>query len=469
MSGKIYLDPEVERELMKGLQAEESGKPKPAEDEVILPPEFSEDALALRFSDRHGADWRYTAAWGRWFRWDGSTWRHDSVLSVFDAVRRLCRSEAARCVNDRISAKITSAATIAAVERLARSDRRHAAITEQWDADPWELNTPGGIVNLKTGVLQSPERLSYCTKSTAIAPAHTSECPRWKAFLGQVTAGDESVSRFMQRICGYALTGSIREHAMFFLYGTGANGKSVFLNSVSRMLGTYARTAPIETFTESQVSQHPTDVAGLQGARLVSAIETEEGRRWSESKLKALTGGDRVTARYMRQDFFEFDPVFKLFVAGNHKPGLRSVDEAIRRRMNLIPFTVTIPPGQRDTNLGEKLRHEWPGILRWAIDGCLDWQRNGLEQPEAVKESTKSYLEAEDALGRWIDDCCVISKQSFTSSAALFQSWVHWCETSGERPGSQRSFSQKLDNRDFKAGRTATTRGFFGIDLRKEE
>ena len=175
-------------------------------------------------------------------------------------------------------------------------------------------------------------------------------------------------------MCGYALTGITREHALFFLYGTGANGKSVFLNTVSGIMADYATTAPIETFIASRDERHPTDIAGLQGARLVTAFETEDGRRWAESKLKALTGGDRVAARFMRQDFFEFVPQFKLLIAGNHKPRLRAVDEAMRRRFNLVPFTVTIPEPERDKDLAEKLRDEWPGILRWMVERCLAWQ-----------------------------------------------------------------------------------------------
>ena len=189
-----------------------------------------------------------------------------------------------------------------------------------------------------------------------------------------MTDGDHELVAFLQRVAGYALTGSTSAHALFFLYGTGANGKSVFVNTVAGILGDYHRTAPIETFTASSHERHPTDLAGLRGARLVTAVETEEGRRWAESRIKALTGGDKIAARFMRQDFFEFTPQFKLLIAGNHKPGLRSVDEAIRRRFNLIPFAVTIPDEERDENLTDNLKAEWPGILAWMIEtsGAID-------------------------------------------------------------------------------------------------
>ena len=202
-------------------------------------------------------------------------------------------------------------------------------------------------------------------------------------FLAEVTAGDCELQSFLQRLFGYSLTGSVREHALAFFYGLGANGKSVLLSTASGLLGDYHTTAPIETFTASGSDRHPTEIAGLRGARLVTAIETEEGRRWAESRIKALTGGDKIPARFMRQDFFEFTPQFKLVIAGNHKPGLRSVDEAIRRRFNLVPFTVTIPTEKRDKELSEKLKPEWSGILQWMIDGCLAWQKKRSSRAES--------------------------------------------------------------------------------------
>jgi putative DNA primase/helicase len=268
-------------------------------------------------------------------------------------------------------------------------------------------------------------------------------------------------------MCGYALTGVTREHALFFLYGTGANGKSVFLNTISGMMGDYAKTAPIETFIDSKNERHPTDLAGLQGARLVTAIETEDGRRWAESKLKALTGGDRIPARYMRQDFFEYTPQFKLVIAGNHKPGLRTVDEAIRRRFHLLPFLVTIPATERDLELGEKLRSEWPGILAWAIEGCLAWQREGLNPPATVTDATAEYFESEDALARWLDERTMMKAGAWESATSLFNAWKAWAEVNGEFAGSQKRFSENIAARGYKPSRKNTGRGFDGITLRR--
>ena len=230
----------------------------------------------------------------------------------------------------------------------------------------------------------------------------------------------------------------------------------------------YHKTAPIETFTVSSMERHPTDLAGLRGARLVTAIETEEGRRWAEARIKALTGGDRIAARFMRQDFFEFTPQFTLVIVGNHKPGLRSVDEAIRRRFHLIPFSVTIPPEERDPELGDKLRGEWPGILRWMIDGCIAWQEQGLAAPKAVLDATAAYLEAEDALAAWIDEECERDPNAWERSANLFKSWRDWAERSGEPYGDTKRFRDRLEVRGIEQKRQPGTgrMGYQGLKLK---
>jgi putative DNA primase/helicase len=211
-------------------------------------------------------------------------------------------------------------------------------------------------------------------------------------------------------------------------------------------------------------------MAGLRGARLVTSIETEQGRRWAESKLKALTGGDKISARFMRQDFFEFIPQFKLVVAGNHKPSIRTIDEAMRRRLHLVPFTVTIPPKQRDKTLPERLLAERDGILAWAVQGCLEWQRIGLQPPPAVMAATEEYFEAEDALGRWLDECCLRGPNHVELSATLFASWKSWAEAAGEFVGSQRRLTDLLLARGFEKARHKHkgTRALQGLKLRDE-
>lgn len=429
--------------------------------EENCPPAFSDEALALQFADQHRDDLRYVAAWSKWLRWTGKWWQIDETLFAYDQVRAICRQAASECNDGKIASSIANARTVAAVERLAKSDRRLAADADQWDADPWLLNTQDGIVDLRTGGTRPHSPLDYCTKITAASAG--GNCPSWLSFLDRITAGDRDLQHFVQRMFGYTLTGDTSAHALFFLFGSGANGKSVMIDTVAGILKDYHRTAAIETFTASSSERHPTDLAGLRGARLVTAIETEEGRRWAESRIKTLTGGDRIAARFMRQDYFEFSPQFKLVIAGNHKPGLRSVDEAIRRRLHLLPFRVTIPPEERDPHLPDKLKGEWPGIFSWMIQGCLNWQREGLIPPKAVQDATAAYLDAEDVVAAWIDDCCVRDPSRWTSSTVLFEAWKAWADEAGEFIGSAKHLSQTLETKGFQPNRKMTGRGFQGI------
>jgi putative DNA primase/helicase len=429
------------------------------------PPVFSDEALALRFAEFHAGDLRYVAAWNKWLSWNAACWQFDTTLAALDEARKICRTATAGCNKPKLAAALASGKTVAAVIGLARSDRRLAATVQQWDTDPWASNTPDGVIDLHIGKLRSHCSADYMTKITAVAPDSKCPIPTWRAFLERVTGGDIELVGFLQRMCGYALTGATREHALFFLHGVGANGKSTFINVLTGIVGDYHRTAPIETFVASHTDHHPTDLAGLRGARLVTSVETEEGRRWAESKIKALTGGDKIAARFMRQDFFEFVPTFKLVIAGNHKPGLRSVDEAIRRRFHLIPFNVVIPPQERDDKLGDRLRAEWPGILAWMIEGCMQWQQIGLAPPEAVTSATEAYLQAEDALSAWMDEQCIRELDAWENTTTLYAAWKAWADKAGEYAGTMRRFAQTLEMRGLTYERRKKARGFRGVRL----
>jgi putative DNA primase/helicase len=435
-----------------------------ASDGEDQPPAFTDEALALRFADQHAADLRYVAFRSGWLHYDGKRWQADNTLLAFNCARKLCRTAAKECNEPNPAKMLASGKTSSAVERLARADRKLAATNDQWDADQWLLNTPIGVIGLRKGEVRAASPADYMTKLTAVGPG--GECPVWQQHLLRVMGGDVDLVAYLQRVFGYCLTGVTREHALFFAYGTGANGKSVTINTVAGILNDYQRTAPVETFTASQTDRHPTDLAGLQGARLVTAIETEEGRAWAESKIKMMTGGDPISARYMRQDFFEYLPQFKLFIAGNHKPALRSVDEAIRRRLHLIPFTETIPVGERDEVLTEKLKAEWPGILKWMIDGCIAWQWDGLNPPKAVLTATAEYLEAEDAMLAWLEDDCERDSQAQESTSNLYSRYRIWADRAGESAGSSKRFAQTLEARGFGRCRTKAARGFAGLRLK---
>ena len=428
-------------------------------------PEDTEEAIALEFAERHGKHLRYVAAWGRWMVYDAGRWAKDDTVDVFDKARHLCRAKSAALAkvlnNQSLVRKLATAATASAIEKLARSDRRHAATVDQWDADPWLLNTPEGTVDLRTGKSRDHCPDDYMTLQTAVAPA--GECPLWLSFLDRVTDGDNDLISYLQRLTGYSLTGSTREHVLGNLHGTGANGKTVFINAVAGVFGDYHKTAPMEVFTASTFDRHPTELAMLRGPRLITATETESGKGWKEARIKALTGGDIISARFMRQDFFEFEPVFKLLIAGNHKPPLRKVDEAIRRRFHMIPFTVTIPKNERDEELPEKLRAEWPGILRWAVEGTAAWLAEGLNPPKAVRDTTEEYLSGEDAFGQWLAETCEVGTQYSDSTANLFDNFRRYAEKIGEHAGSRKEFKAELEGRGFVESRTARSRGFDGL------
>jgi putative DNA primase/helicase len=426
---------------------------------------FSDIALAQTFADENAQRLRFVPVLGKWFVWDGHRWEMDVKLTAREQTKATCRSEAAKCNKLKTAKLIASARTVSSVERLGQCDPQLVAIVEQFDSDPWLLNTPGGTFDLRSGKMRSHNPNDYITKITGITPDVEMPTPIWDAFLKHITAGDTELEGYLQRKTGYELTGVTREHALFFSYGTGANGKSTFLNAVTACLGDYHQTAPIETFTISNQDRHPTELARLRGARLVTATETEEGRRWAESRIKQLTGEDPVAARFMRQDFFEYRPQFKLDISGNHKPSLRSVDEAIRRRFNLIPFTVTIPPEQRDLDLGNKLKGELPGILAWAIRGCLQWQRIGLRPPRAVTEATTAYLLEEDSVTAWVDECCQRDVNAFVAQGEAFRSWKSWAEAAGEPVGPMKTLMQKLEVRGFTPHRKKAVRGLDGMRI----
>jgi putative DNA primase/helicase len=239
-------------------------------------PDFSDDALALIFAEGHADELRYVAEWSTWLVWDGARWHFDKVLHAFSCARLVCREAAANRNKAKRSKELASAKTVAAVERLARCDKRLTATGDQWDAAPWLLNTPTGVIDLRTGTMHEHRAEDYLTHMTAVAPEGA--CPLWRKFLNKVTGGDGALQDYLQRVSGYALTGSTREHALFFLWGKGANGKSTFVSTIARALGSdYHHTAPIETFTATHVDRHPTEIADLRGARLVTATETEEG------------------------------------------------------------------------------------------------------------------------------------------------------------------------------------------------
>jgi putative DNA primase/helicase len=441
------------------------GKAAPEEELTAL---VTEDSAALEFAALHTGKLLFDHDAGCWFEWAGPHWRKESTGLAFEWARQLARrlSEGKKA-GTRYALRKTSFAS--GVERYARVDRAFAVTSERWDRDPFLLGTPGGTVDLHTGALRDAEPADAISKLTAVAPAAEPDCPRFMAFLNEATGGDDALIRFLQQFCGYCLTGSTREHALLFIHGAGGNGKGVFLNVVSWIMGDYALTAAMDMFVASNQDKHTTDVAMLHCARLVTASETAKNRTWNENLIKLITGGDRLTARFMRQNNFSFTPTFKLLVLGNHKPKLQSVNEAMRRRFNIVPFNHT--PAAPDTELDKKLRAEAQGILRWMIDGCLDWQEaNGLARPQSVNAANAEYFAAQDIFGQWLEDECDVepgNKWKIARSADLFKAWSDYARRAGESPGTQTGFAEELKQRELEPHKgTGGARMFRGIRLK---
>jgi len=428
----------------------------------VQAPAWSEDAIALRFVSEHGADLRYVA--GEWRRFAGVHWARDLTQHVRNLVRRLCRQVAREAYLDtdgeggpKVAKALASKRIVDAVESLASADPRVVARAEDFDQRNFDLGTPDGPIDLESGILREPRREDYLSKCTAVAPSQYADCPMWLGFLDRIMRGDDQMVGFLKRMIGYCLTGETREQVLFFWHGSGQNGKGVCMNTVKRILGDYATSTQIETLTVGRGDRHPTEIAGLKGARLVVTTETSDGRL-KESLIKQLTGSDPVKARFMHKDEFEYYPNFKLVLSGNRQPRLRNVDKAIKRRLFVIPFTVQIPDEEVDKRLEEKLRSEWPAILRWAIEGCMEWQRDGLRPPAAVRFSTDDFFENADSVGRWVSEHCESATDAWTLSKDLYASWKSWAEANGEYVGTLQGLVQELKVRGFQKKRGSTGR-----------
>lgn len=437
--------------------ARASGNPTKRSNDIV-----TEDSAAQEFVDLHGANLRYCHTRAAWFHWDGVCWKQDGTGRAFDYARKLARQLSEN--QDEKKRYITNKTNFAAgVERFSKHDQSVAVTTEYWDRDPWLMGTPGGTVDLRTGKMRPSAPEDGITKTTAVTPSN-SGCPLWLNFLKEATNNDIALIRFLQQWGGYCLTGITSEHALLFVYGTGCNGKSVYLNTASWIMKDYAAISAMETFTASNSDKHPTDLAMLCGARLVTASETEAGRAWAEARIKQMTGGDPITARFMRRDFFTYAPQFKLTIIGNHKPTLSNVDEAARRRFNIVPFIHK--PAVPDRQLPEKLMAEAPGILQWMIQGCLDWRENGLVRPACVIEATEEYFSDQEVFPRWLEEECISGGTVSEASSVLYRSWSEYARSVGVKPGTQADFKESMGRSGYAYRKRNNVREFSGVALK---
>ncbi len=488
-AGGADLSEIARRHRGKGYSARASGGPSKDDND----PDLSHDRLALDLGRRSWDDnARYVALWGKWLFWSDTHWRRDATLEHLTRTRSFLRTragevqawaerkaselenadQAAGAKKIRFWARdqarsLGSGATVAAVSNLARANSASATTHEAFDADRFLVGTPGGTVDLRRGTLRTALRSDMISRRLSCGPADPGTRPElWRRFLAEIFDGDEEIIAFLQRAAGYALTGCVSEHKLLFLHGSGRNGKSVFLNTLLEIWGDYGRRVAATTFLNSQTERHPTDIAGLHGARLAIASELPRGKTWDEAVIKDLTGGDRMTARFMRQDFFDFDPQMTLMIAGNTQPSFRGVDEAIRSRVVLVPFSVTIPPERRDRALPDKLRQEYPAILRWCIDGALAWQDRGLDVPRSITSASQAYFDDEDTVGLFLADETQPDPHAFTASEDLVFRFTHWSERQGLAPWTQRTLIKELRQRGFRDAKSNGRRGLKGLFLK---
>jgi putative DNA primase/helicase len=435
---------------------------------------------AQRLVVRHGADLRYVYPWESWLVWNGQRWQRDDTGEPASRMKETMRAflDEVRAVDDdglrkkliKHALDSESAARIRAALWSARSEAGIPVLPEHLDAHPMLLNVGNGTVDLATGTLHPHDRAQLATKIASVDYNPDAAAPKWEAFLERVLP-DPDLRAFVQRYVGYSLTGLTTEQVIAILYGPGANGKSVFVETIRAALGDYGQQAPAETFLERR-DTIPNDVARLRGARFVAATETAEGRRLNEALVKRMTGGDTMVARFMRGEWFEFPATFKVVLATNHRPEIRGTDEAIWRRIRLVPFTVTIPPAERDQTLGAQLRDELPGILAWAVAGCLDWQRDGLGSAEAVTAATTAYRGDMDLLGDFLDECCDLSPDAQCRAADLYACFTGWADRNGTPKTdrlSQQAFGRRLSERGLVQHRTKSARLWLGIQVASGE
>lgn len=409
---------------------------------------------ANRMVERHGTDLRYCGNRKAWLVWDGRRWLWDesgevqrrakeTVLSWYPEAATLAGPERADLVKHAISCE--SASRLAAMVELARSEVGIPVAIDDLDRDPWALNVLNGTLDLRTGNLRPHDQADYMTRLIPVAYDPLESCPTFLAFLDQILQGKQDLITFLQRAIGYSLTGLTVERCMFILWGGGKNGKSTLLDTLLGILGDFAaRTATDTLMFNRNGGGIPNDIARLKGMRFAYASEGEQGKRLAESKIKDITGGDTLTARFMRAEWFDFRPEFKLWLGTNHKPVILGTDDAIWDRIKLIPFNVRIPPEEQDKHLKDKLMAEAPGILAWAVEGCLDWQRHGLGEPADIRDATSQYRSSEDIIGRFLNEQCEQHESASVTKKALYAAYREWCEDEGEKPVTQKAFGSRM-------------------------
>lgn len=439
------------------------------EPDAQLPEPLGDDALSDEWVAHWAQDWRYQPKHDRWLHWNGNTWEEDELNGKYDLARKLTREalswQASAALTPGGRRALNSAKQAGNIVVILRYRPEIAVRHDHFDRDPWALATPAGVVNLRDGSMHASAREQYCSRACNVSP-EVGDPELWLKCLDEWFGGDAELLRYIQCLCGYWLTGTTKEKQFAFLFGRGDTGKSVFVSTIMHVMGTYAQGASMDTFTETMHEAHPEAIAVMQGARLITAPETEQGRKFKQSLIKQMTGDDAMRARHMYGKSFEFRSNAKICIYGNHQPHVRSIDEAFRRRLHIIPMPHHVPPERQDKGLEEKLRAEAGKILSWMIAGCLEWHAiGGLPIPAVIVKAVDEYAAMQDSFGAFCDEC-LETGAGFVSNKDLYRVYSKYCEENGSDKTSAKTMFEAMRAKGFEATKMTGTRGFRGARLR---
>jgi putative DNA primase/helicase len=438
--------------------------------------QFTDATNAQRLFREHGKDIRYNAAWKKWLVWNGSHWETDEGALIhtkgLETVRNIY-DEVLKTDDWRERMEIEKYAMLSESMRRRKAFVEAASVikalnitSDDLDRNPWLLNMKNGTIDVTTGEFREHRQEDMITKIANVDYDPQADCPLWKQFIREIMDFKAEVISFVQTAAGWALTGDTSEQTLFILFGSGANGKSTFLNTIMYLLGDYAIATPTETFMRKNGDQNTNDIARLRGTRFVTTTEAEQGRRLSEPLIKKITGNDQMTARFLYGEFFNFTPTFKIFMATNHKPVIKGTDHGIWRRIKLIPFTTRIPEEKQDKHLELKLRGEASGILNWLLEGTRRWKHERLKAPAAILNATDEYRGEMDVIGNFLKECCIQKPGVSIRIRELFKAYQEWCEENNEHAVSERFLGLRLKEMGFERTRTADARYWSGLALR---
>lgn len=430
-----------------------------------------------RLVRQHGGDIRYCYERRRWLVWTGKVWSWDSGDRIVSLAKQTVRSIYVQAANEldenyrkevaSFAKRSESQARIEAMIALAQSEPGIPVNVNELDSNHWLFNCLNGTLDLKTGELLPHRKEDLLTVLIPINYDPNAACPLWLTFLDRITNGDKELQGYLQQAVGCSLTGDTKSQVLFFLYGTGNNGKSTFITTIRKLVGEYGEKVNTDLFmVRDKNTGGPNEaLANLKGKRLVVASELEEGRKLAVSLIKDMTGGETIKADRKYEHEIEYQPTHKLWLVGNHQPVITDTTLSIWRRVKLIPFRVTIPLDEIDPDLPSKLEGEFPGILAWAVKGCLSWLSGGLGEPKAVTDATGAYRQGQDILGDFLEDVCVLGDSFWIPKAELKESYQQWCQENGTEPVSQRTFKARLIEKGILDGKSGAIRLWKGVTL----